>query len=111
MHSAAIFPCDGKDIKRKNIGSNGYLEVTIVITTKGNIHKQPIITFKGLPIVDNEDFLFGLENEIENSSKTFLMNSKKQEYNLINALKIVCRKYTKEKTGKKPFTNINLMKI
>ena len=103
---------DSQSIKdRKNIGSNGYLEVTIVITTKGNIHKQPIITFKGLPIVDNEDFLFGLENEIENSSKTFLMNSKKQEYNLINALKIVCRKYTKEKTGKKPFTNINLMKI
>ena len=25
-------------------------------------------------------------------------------------LKIVCRKFTKEKTGKKPFTNINLVK-
>ena len=37
--------------------------------------------------------------------------SKKQEHNLIDALKIVCRKFSKEKTGKKPFTNINLVKI
>ena len=35
----------------------------------------------------------------------------KQEYNLIDALKIVCRKYTKEMTGKRPFTNINLVQI
>jgi ribonuclease J len=103
---------DSQSIKdRKNIGSNGYMEVTIMITPKGNIHKMPIITFKGLPVIDNEEFIFGLENEIENSSKTFLMNSKKQEFNLINALKIVCRKYSKEKTGKKPYTNINLVRI
>ena len=30
---------------------------------------------------------------------------------IIDALKICCRKFTKEKTGKKPFTNINLVKI
>ena len=34
-----------------------------------------------------------------------------KEYNLIDALKIACRKFTKEKTGKKPFTNINLVNI
>jgi ribonuclease J len=103
---------DSQSIKdRKNISSNGYMEVTIMITPKGNIHKLPIISFKGLPISDNEEFIFGLENEIENSSKSFLMNSKKQEFNLINAIKIVCRKYSKEKTGKKPYTNINLVRI
>jgi len=40
--------------------------------------------------------------------KTFSLNNKKQEQNLIDALKISCRKYSKEKTGKKPFTNINI---
>jgi ribonuclease J len=87
------------------------MEVTIMITPKGNIHKLPIVTFRGLPVNDTEEFLFGLENEIENASKTFSMNSKKQEFNLINTLKIVCRKYSKEKTGKKPYTNINLVRI
>ncbi len=103
---------DSQSIKdRKNISSNGYMEVTIMITPKGNIHKMPIITFKGLPVDDVDEFVFGLENEIENSSKTFSMNSKKQEFNLINALKVVCRKYSKEKTGKKPYTNVNLVRI
>ena len=103
---------DSQSIKdRKNLSSNGYMEATIMITPKGNIHKNPIITYRGLPIYETDDFVYGLEEEIEKTIKTFSLGSKKQEYNLIDALKIVCRKYCKEKTGKKPFTNINLVRI
>ncbi len=103
---------DSKSIKeRKNISNNGYLEITILINNKGNIHKNPIISFKGLPIYDEEEFIYGLNNEIDNISKTFSFSNNKQRENLIDALKIGCKKYTKEKTGKKPFTNINLVKI
>ena len=103
---------DSKSIKdRKNLSTNGYMEVTILVTPKGNIHQKPILTFKGLPIIEEEEFIYGLEEEIENKTRTFSLNSKKQEKNLIDAVKIVCRKYSKEKTGKKPFTNINLVRI
>jgi len=103
---------DSQSIKeRKNLSSNGYMEVTILITPKGNIHKRPILSFKGLPILEEEGFIYGLEEKIESTAKTFSLNSKKQEHNLIDALKIACRKYSKEKTGKKPFTNINIVKI
>jgi len=103
---------DSQSIKdRKNLSANGYMEVTILVTSKGNIHQKPILTFKGLPITETEDFMYGLEEEIENTTKTFSLNSKKQENNLINTIKTVCRKYSKEKTGKKPFTNINLVRI
>ena len=103
---------DSKSIKeRKNISSNGYMEVTILVTPKGNIHKRPIISFKGLPVIKEEEFIYGLEEEIEKTSKTFSLNNKIQEQNLIDALKITCRKYSKEKTGKKPFTNINIVQI
>ena len=44
-------------------------------------------------------------------TRTFKLGSKQQEHNLIDALKIACRKFSKEKTGKKPFTNINLVRI
>ena len=102
----------GKSIKdRKNLSSNGYLEITILITPKGNIHNSPIITFRGLPVYEKEEFLYGLEDEIEKTSRTFKLGNKQQEHNLIDALKIACRKFTKEKTGKKPFANINLVKI
>jgi len=103
---------DSSSIKeRKNISNNGYMEVTILVTPKGNIHKRPILSFKGLPVIEEEEFIYGLEEEIESTIKKFSLNSKKQEHNLIEALKIACKKYTKEKTGKKPFTNINIVKI
>ena len=35
----------------------------------------------------------------------------KQHENLIEGLKKTCRKYAKEKTGKKPITNINVIRI
>ena len=103
---------DSQSIKdRKNLSLNGYLEITILINAKGNIHNNPILTFRGLPITEREEFIYDLEYEIEKVTSTFKLGNKKQEYNLIDALKIACRKFTKEKTGKKPFTNINLVKI
>ncbi len=103
---------DSRSIKeRRNISSNGFLEATIMITPKGNIHSKPLVTFRGLPVYENDDFIYGLEEEITRTVKTFSLNNTKQEDNLIDALKITCRKFSKEKTGKKPLTNINLVRI
>ena len=103
---------DSKSIKeRKNLSSNGYMEITILVNNKGNIHKKPVISFKGLPITEEDEFIYDLEEVIKNTIKTFSLKSKKQEQNLVDALKISCRKYSKEKTGKKPFTNINIVQI
>ena len=103
---------DSRSIReRKNLANNGYLEVTILINGKGKLFKKPLVSFKGLPIEETQDFFYDLEDEIENISRTFSLNNKKQESNLIEALKISCRKIVKEKTGKKPYTNINLVRI
>ena len=97
--------------ERKNLSNNGFIEVTILVTPKGNIHNKPILTFKGLPVYETEDFLHGLEEEIDKTTRSFSLNNKKQENNLIDALKSTCKKYSKEKTGKRPFTNVNLVRI
>ena len=103
---------NSKSIKdRKNLGSNGYLEITILITPKGNIHNNPIINFRGLPIYETGEFIYLLEEEIEKTAKTFNIGNKSQRHNFIDALKIAARRFTKEKTGKRPFTNINLVDI
>ena len=60
---------------------------------------------------DREEFQNDLENELEKTVKTFSLNNKKQETNLIDALKSTCRKFTKQKTGKRPLVNINLVRI
>ena len=103
---------DAQSIKeRKNISVNGFIEATILITKKGRIHDKPLLTFKGLPIYEKEEFKYGLEEIIEKTIKTFSLNNRKQEENLVDALKIACRKFSREKTGKKPLTNINLVRI
>ena len=103
---------DAKSIKeRKNLSSNGFMEVTLMITPKGNIHNKPILTFRGLPINETDEFVYGLEEEIDKATRTFSLNNKKQESNLIDSLKTICKKYSKEKTGKKPITNVNLVRI
>ena len=104
---------DSQSLKeRKNLANNGYLEVTIIINDKGKVIKKPIFSFKGLPIESqNEDFIFDLEDEVKNTSRTFSLNNSKQENILIEELKKNCRKLVKEKTGKKPYTNINLVRV
>ncbi len=103
---------DAQSIKeRQNVSTNGFIEATILITPKGNIHKRPLLTFRGLPIFEKEEFQNSLENEIEKTAKSFSLNNTKQENNLIDALKSTCRKFIKQRTGKRPIANINLVRI
>ena len=97
---------------RKNLSYNGFLEITIIINDIGSIVKKPIISFKGIPNSgENSNFIFDLEDQIQKICKSFSLNNPNQEYNLIEALKTNCRKTVKEKTGKSPYTNVNLVKI
>ncbi len=103
---------ESKSIKeRQNISVNGILDVTILVTPKGNIHNKPILNYRGLPINNDEDYQYELENIIEKTSRTFSLNNQSQKDNIIEAIKISCRKITKEITGKKPVTNIKLIRI
>jgi len=97
---------------RRNLSYNGFLEITVIINDIGSIVKKPIISFKGIP--DNEEngnLVFDLEDKIQDICRTFSLKNSNQEQNLIETLKTNCRKTIKEKTGKRPYTNVNLVRI
>ena len=97
--------------ERKNIAANGYLEVTLLVANNGKI-KKPVISFKGIPSDEISDtFVFDMEDEIDNICRTFSVQNKKQEQNLIDTLKQNCKKIVKDKTGKKPYTTINISRL
>ena len=104
---------DAQSLKERiNISYNGILEVTILIDNSGSIVKNPIISFKGIPSNgESSNFVFDLVDKIKNVCKTYSLKSSKQEQNLIEAVKTNCRKAVKEKTGKRPYTNVNLVRI
>ena len=103
---------DSQSIKdRKNLSINGYLEITLLLSNNGKI-KKPIISFKGIPESQKKDpFIFDMEDEIFNICRTFSLDNPKQQKNLIETIKQNCRRIVREKTGKKPFTNINITRI
>ena len=104
---------DSQSIKeRKNLSMNGYLEITLIVNNNGKV-KKPIISIKGIPYnsTKSENLVFDMEDEIIDICRTYSLNNKNQEQNLIETLKQNCRKIVKEKTGKKPFTNINIARI
>ena len=103
---------DSQSIKdRKNLSINGYLEITLLLSNNGKI-KKPIISFKGIPESEKKDpFIFDMEDEILNICRTFSLDNAKQQKNLIETIKQNCRRIVREKTGKKPFTNINIARV
>ena len=103
---------DSSSIKeRKNISVNGLLEITLIISSNGKI-KKPVISFRGIPEDEtSEPLKFDLEDEITKTCKSFAVNNFKQEKNLIDAIKQNCRKIIREKTGKRPFTNVNIARV
>jgi len=97
---------------RKNLSHNGFLEITIIVNNVGAMIKKPIISFRGIPSSEeSNNFIFDLEDKIQDICKTYSLNNSKQEQNLIEALKTNCRKTIKEKTGKRPYTNVNLVRV
>ena len=97
--------------ERRKLSQNGYLEITLILSNSGKLNK-PIISYRGIPenLLD-EKIIFKVEDEIFNTCRKFSMKNKNQEKNLIELLKQNCRRIIKDKTGKKPFTNINIARL
>ena len=98
---------------RKNIAHNGLMDVTLIISKKGNLDRNPIINIRGLPFNDEEldGCFYEMEDEILKTSKAYSLNNKKHEKNLIDALKSNLKKIIYSKTRKRPYTNITLIRV
>ena len=99
--------------ERRNMAANGYMEITVLISKNGQIKNNPVITLKGIPLIEEDasEIEYELEDIVMNTCKTFNLNNSKQEKNLIDTLKGNCRKLINDKSGKKPLVNINLVRL
>ena len=97
--------------ERRNLSLNGYVEITLILNNSGKLNK-PVISYRGIPENNfDEKIIFEMEDKIFNTCRSFSMKNKNQEKNLIETIKQNCRKLIKERTGKKPFTNINIARL
>ena len=65
---------DFKSIKeRKNLSSNGFLDVTILINSNGDLHDRPVLTYVGLPVIENDEFNSALKKKLIKQQELFLL--------------------------------------
>jgi ribonuclease J len=99
--------------ERRNMASNGYMEISVLINKNGKIHNSPIITLQGIPLedADMDEIEYDIEDTVLKTCKAFSLNNAKQEKNLIETLRINSRKVITDKSGKKPLVNVNLIRL
>jgi len=99
--------------ERRNMASNGYMEISVLIDKNGKIHNSPIITLQGIPLedADMDEIEYDIEDTVLKTCKAFSLNNAKQEKNLIETLRINSRKVITDKSGKKPLVNVNLIRL
>ena len=56
-------------------------------------------------------WLWPVRETVRKTARTFSLTNSRQQENAIDAFKSICKKYTKNKVGKRPFTNINIVQI
>ena len=98
---------------RKNFSYNGLMDITLLISKKGQLDRNPIINLRGLPLNDEEidEVLYDIEESIIDSSNNYSLNNKKNEKNFIDNLKSNLKKIIYSKTKKRPYTNIVIIRV
>ena len=59
--------------ERRNMAANGYMEITVLISKNGQIKNNPVITLKGVPLIDEDasEIEYDLEDIVMDTCKTF----------------------------------------
>ena len=98
--------CKFRDKYDDLIGLNA---VPIGVTSQTVEYNKEMTNRLGIPFDVLSDAKLELKDSL--SLPTFSIDNKKQQQNLIETLKQNCRRIVREKTGKKPYTSINIARI
>jgi ribonuclease J len=107
----SIIPHDGLTmIERRRLMMSGYLGATLVIAKNGGLMAEPHITLHGLPVEnDRDDFI---DSACEAAAQAYDASNKKHDDNhLIDRVRVAVRRVAKEYTGKKPVTDVSIIRV
>jgi ribonuclease J len=105
-----ILPADGATIvERRRLMMNGHMGVTVVLGRDGRVAATPAITAQGVPVEeDKADFLAECADAAEAVAKK--ADSKNAE-KYAEAIRVAVRRIAREWTGKKPVTDVQVVRL
>ena len=105
-----IIPADGATmVARRRLLHNGYLSATLVVDKSGKLLGEPAILLQGVPVEeDRADFIVDCVKAAKAAiAKTGSGNAEK----LTEAVRVAIRRVAREWTGKKPVTDVQVVRV
>jgi ribonuclease J len=105
-----ILPADGATmVERRRLMMNGHMGVTVVLGRDGRVAALPAVTAQGVPVEeDKADFLTECAGAAETAAKK--ADAKNAE-KYAEAIRVAVRRVAREWTGKKPVTDVQVVRL
>jgi ribonuclease J len=105
-----IIPHDGQTIiERRRLQQNGIVTATLVIGKGGKLVADAKIIVQGLPVEEDRDAF--IDEAVQVVEKAFYQAADRDEAKLIEHIRIAVRRLARDYTGKKPVTEISLIRL
>jgi len=105
-----ILPADGATmLARRRLMHNGYLAATVVLDRKGKLAADPAIIVQGVPVEeDREDFVAEC---VEAAEEAVERADARNEEKFVEAIRTAVRRVARDWTGKKPVTDVQVVRL
>ncbi|HPU15467.1 MAG TPA: MBL fold metallo-hydrolase, partial [Polymorphobacter sp.] len=105
-----IVPADGETmLARRRMMHSGYLSATLILDAKGKLAAPPSIIAQGVPVEeDRADFL---KECGEAAAKAAHAGNPHHAAKFEDAIRIAVRRVAREWTGKKPVTDVQIVRV
>jgi ribonuclease J len=105
-----ILPADGATmLARRRMMHNGLIAVFIVLDTKGRQVARPRIQSHGVPVEDERDEF--IDDCIAAASAALTKTAARDDNAIADAVRIAVRRTARDWTGKKPITEVTLVRL
>ncbi len=105
-----ILPADGATIvERRRLMMNGHMGVTVVLDRNGKVAALPAVTAQGVPVEEDKPaFLIECAEAAEAAAKKA---DQKNDEKYAEAVRVAVRRIAREWTGKKPVTDVQVIRL
>jgi ribonuclease J len=105
-----ILPANGATIvERRRLMANGYMGVSVVIGRDGRLAATPVVNMQGVPVEEDKAAFLG--ECADAAAAAAKKGDAKNGDKFAESIRIAVRKVTREWTGKKPVTEVQVVQL
>jgi ribonuclease J len=105
-----ILPANGATIvERRRLMMNGYMGVTVVLGRDGRLAATPVVNMQGVPVEEDRDSFLGECADAADAAAR--QADARQAEKFAEAVRLAVRKVARDWTGKKPVTDVQVVRL